>query len=370
VHSLFPLIRRVRIVNLTYSGSMHPKDSIFQFPPETLTNLLCEEFGQKTYVAKQVLDWVYDKGVYEFEKMSNLSKSIRTTLASRFDCSLPEITQELRSPRGETLKLRLKLRDGREVESVFMKERKKATICLSSQVGCVQGCSFCATGKMGIIRNLSAAEMIAQVLVFKRRLASSFPESVRLVFMGMGEPFHNLNQLFRALDTLTHSQGLGIGARKITVSTSGVVKGIFRLMEKKPQVQLAISLHTVDQSLRNLWIPNQKETVGQILGAAKEFTEKTGRKITFELVLFGGDHLKTAQINRLGKALKDIRCNINAIPYNPIEGAPQDFVRPTFEEIEKFRKILSHWNQEVTVRISKGRDIQAACGQLIVTRAA
>lgn len=349
---------------------MHPKDSIFQFPPEALSNLFEQELSQKPYVVDQVLDWIYRKGELDFSKMSNLSKTLRSRLEERFDTALPEVSGRQKSARGETLKLRLKLRDGKEVESVLMKEGRKATICVSSQVGCVQGCVFCATGRMGIIRNLSASEIIGQILVFKKILGGKFPKAIRLVFMGMGEPFHNLNQLFRSLDSITDPRGMGIGSRKITVSTSGVVKGIYRLMEKKPQVQLAISLHTVDRELRKKWVPNQKESVQEILDAARVFFEKTGRKITIEMVLFGGEHLKSAQINRLGKALKGIRCSINAIPYNPIEGAPDEFVRPSFEEIERFRSILSRWNQEVTVRISKGRDIQAACGQLIVTRAA
>lgn len=349
---------------------MHHKDSIFQFSPEALRNLFDQELAQKSFVAGQVLDWIYRKGETDFSKMSNLSKELRARLDQRFEASLPEVSGKQKSSNGDTIKLRLKLRDGKEIESVLMRERGKTTICISSQVGCAQGCLFCATGTMGIVRNLKASEMVGQILVFKKILGNSFPKSFRLVFMGMGEPFHNLNQLFRALDILTDSKGVGIGSRKITVSTSGVIKGIYRLMEHKPQIQLAISLHTADQELRQKWIPNHRESVRDILEAARVFTEKTGRKITIEMVLFGGDYLKTAQLNRLGKALQDIRCSINAIPYNPIAGAPNDFVRPTHEEIERFRSIITRWNQEVTVRISKGRDIQAACGQLIVTKVA
>ncbi len=344
------------------------KQNLFSFTPTALLNVLVDEFKCKPFVARQLCQWVYEKGVFDFDAMTNLSKDLRSKLKDRFFMTLPEVRYKLKSSDGKTIKLKIGLEDDREVESVFMREDKHATICLSSQVGCAQACVFCATGKMGIIRNLQAGEIVAQYLLFRQLLGDKFPKSVRLVFMGMGEPFHNLNQVFKALEIFTHQQGLSIGSRKITVSTSGVIKGIRKLAEEMPQIQLAISLHTADQSLRYQWVQNQKESVNDILQAARDFQSMTNRKITFEMVLFGGKQMQTARLNKLGKSLQDIRCNLNAIPYNPIPEGPEDFIRPTYEEIEHFKGIMSHWNKEVTVRISRGRDIQAACGQLIISK--
>ncbi len=349
---------------------MQKKENILGFTRSSLENLLVEEFKAPAFTAAQIFDWIYVKGALKFEDMSNISKAVRAKLADRFVFELPREAGQQRSKDGNTLKLRLELQDGKEIETVLMREGQKATLCLSSQVGCAQGCIFCATGKMGIIRNLSAGEITGQVRAFYKRFRGKVPKSLRIVMMGMGEPFHNLKQVFKALDILTDSKGLNIGARKITVSTSGVVKGIYRLMESYPQVQLAISLHTVDPELRKLWVPNQNESVDEILKAARTFTETTNRKITFEIVLFGGEMMSTSKINRLGKAIKGIHCNVNIIPYNPIEEAPPELLRPTPKEVHFFSEILKTWQEEITVRKSKGQDIQAACGQLIVTRAA
>lgn len=346
------------------------QESIFNFTPSALGNLLVEEMHCKPFVVNQILDWIYQKGAESFSSMSNLSKDLREKLEARFHMDLPSVEYELRSKDHKTIKLKLGLKDGKSIEAVYMKEEKHSTICLSSQVGCAQACVFCATGKMGVLRNLQASEIITQILVFKRIMGTSFPKSYRLVFMGMGEPFHNTNQLFKAVEIITHEKCLQVGARRITISTSGVVKGIYRLMEFKPQVQLAISLHTVNQELRKKWVPNMRESVEDILEAARVFTEKTGRKITFEMVLFGGKYVSTARLNKLAVKLKGIRCNVNAIPYNPIEDGPAGLLRPTHEEMEHFKQILKKHQQEVTIRISRGRDIQAACGQLITSQVA
>ena len=315
---------------------------------------------------KQLLDWVYQKNVYDFDEMTNLSKKLRELLKERFEINLPKIHFKQKTADSKTIKLKLGLKDEKEVEAVFMKEQRHATICISTQVGCAQACVFCATGKMGVIRNLTAGEIVGQFLAFRQLLGDKLGESIRIVYMGMGEPFHNQNQVFKSLEIFTSPEAVGIGSRKITISTSGVVKGIYRLMNEFPKVQLAISLHTVEQNLRKQWIPNQKESVQEILDAAREFTKSTGRKITFEMVLFGGKGMQTARLNKLGKQIKGIHCNVNGIPYNPIEGLGDDFIRPTHEEINHFKEILSKWQNEVTVRISRGREIQAACGQLII----
>ncbi len=342
------------------------RESIYSFTPEGLTNILSEEYGAKPFVARQLLRWIYERGVDDFESMTDLGRELRTRLSSRFDLSLPVVEKKLEAKDGKTIKVVLRLSDTKLIECVLMCEDRGTTLCLSSQVGCAQACIFCATGQMGILRNLTAGEIVAQFLVLRKLKPKAFERPPRIVFMGMGEPFHNMNQLFKALETMIHENGLNIGARRITVSTSGVVKGIYRLMELQPQVQLAISLHTVEPGLRRLWVPNCKDSVDDILTAARVFTEKTGRKITFEMVLFGGEQMQTAKLNKLGKKLQGILCAINVIPYNPIPQLDEErYVRPSHQEIEYFKSVLSRWHREVTVRISRGRDIQAACGQLL-----
>ncbi|MBW7874893.1 MAG: 23S rRNA (adenine(2503)-C(2))-methyltransferase RlmN [Candidatus Cloacimonetes bacterium] len=344
---------------------MKNQDSFFSYTPEGMANILQEEYKCRDFVAKQLLEWVYQRSVFDFEQMSNLPKELRQKLKERFVMDLPTVSDSISTKESGTEKITLKLFDGKLVESVFMREGKQITLCLSSQVGCAQACIFCATGKMGILRNLTAGEIVAQILLWRQRRPKDMEGGVRLVFMGMGEPFHNMNQLFKALDVITSPLGLNIGARKITVSTSGVVKGIYRLMEYNPQIQLAISLHSVEQAVRDRWVPNCKDRVDDILKAARDFNKKTHRKVTFEMVIFGGDHIQTSRINKIGKVLQGIHCNINLIPYNPIKELQGNFVRPSFQETEYFKSILKRHQKEVTVRISKGRDIQAACGQLI-----
>jgi 23S rRNA (adenine2503-C2)-methyltransferase len=247
-----------------------------------------------------------------------------------------------------------------------MREDKKATICVSSQVGCAQKCSFCATGSMGFKRNLTAAEIVGQIVLWKQILSDTDFQSLRVVYMGMGEPFHNLNQVFKSLEVLTDAKALNIGARRITVSTSGVTKGIFRLLEFNPQIQLAISLHTVNEKLRRKWIQGNSASVEQLLDAASQFAEKSGRKVTFEVVVFGGQNfLNTAQINRLARELEGIRCSINLIPFNPHDYCCDTFEAPERDQVLYVQKVLKRWGYEVTVRYSKGKEIQAACGQLV-----
>ncbi|MCO4781393.1 MAG: 23S rRNA (adenine(2503)-C(2))-methyltransferase RlmN [Candidatus Cloacimonetes bacterium] len=345
---------------------MSKQENFFQLSPQGFENFITEELKQKKFVAKQVLDWVYQKKVFDFSLMTNLKKDLREILQERFKFEVPNVVYQLKAADHSTIKVTLELSDKKQIETVFMKEDRGVTICISSQVGCAQKCIFCATGKMYGLRNLQAHEIVGQIIALQEMLGDKFPENFRVVYMGMGEPLNNINQVFKSLEILTDSKGFNIGSRKITMSTSGVVKGIYRLADRFPQVQLAISLHTVDEQLRKKWVPNQKETVKEILQAARDFIKTTGRKITFELVLFGGSQVSTSKLNLLGKALKGIHCNVNAIPYNPIEDGPQYLTRPTHQEVEYFKDIMSKWHREITVRVSRGRDIQAACGQLAI----
>jgi 23S rRNA (adenine2503-C2)-methyltransferase len=342
------------------------KQNIFGCVPESLQNVWVEELKLKKYTIKQVFDWIYKKDVYDFEKMTNLSKSTRELLQQKYQFGIPTIFKKEGVDKDATIKLGLELADGCKIEAVYMNDDGKSTFCVSSQVGCVINCGFCATGKMGVRRNLTAGEIVGQVIVFKDVLGEKFPESFRIVYMGMGEPFNNMNQVFKSLDIFTCEYGFNIGSRRITVSTSGITKGIYRMIEVHPQVQLAISLHTIDQQLRNKMMPNCRNTVDEILQAAEDFTAKTGRRITFEIVVFGGKYFpKTARLNRLAQKLKSYKCTVNLIPYNPVEGEETAYKSPTRDEVRYFQKILNQHEMDVTVRYSKGKGIKAACGQLV-----
>lgn len=338
--------------------------NIFSMTLDSLRNYLINEAKVKSFSADQIFDWLYRKNETDFTKMSNLSQALREHLQAHFSSALPEVLASQNSADGNTIKLLLGGVRKARFETVLMRDKDKATICVSSQAGCDRNCIYCATGTGGFIRNLYSAEIIAQVLSFKRLLGDSFPRRLRLVFMGMGEPFHNMNQLFRALDILTEEKGLGIGSRKITISTSGCSKGIYRLLALHPQVQLAITMPSIDDHIRYR-LMGKIEPLENVLKAAMTFCEKSGRKISFEQIVFGGKYeLSTSELNEMAKRLKEIHCSINLIPFNPFPNCPPELEKPTERQIRYVASIYSNWKHEVTIRYSKGGDIQAACGQL------
>jgi 23S rRNA (adenine2503-C2)-methyltransferase len=331
---------------------------------ESLRNYIVNEVKAKPFVANQIFDWLYRKNEPDFDKMLNLSKSLRDHLREHFTFELPEVLSRQESADGKTVKLLLGGARKARFETVFMRDGDKATICISSQAGCDRSCIYCATGSGGFTRNLYSAEIIGQVLAFKKMYADSFPRSLRVVFMGMGEPFHNMNQVFRAIEVLTEEKGLAIGSRKITVSTSGCTKGIYRLNSLHPQVQLAITMPSIDDGVR-FRMMGKIEPVEDVLKAAATFCDKTSRKITFEVIIFGGKYEQTtSEINDMAKRLKELHCSVNLIPFNPFPGCRKELERPSGKQIRYVESIYKRWNHEVTVRYSKGGDIQAACGQL------
>ncbi|MBF6614484.1 MAG: 23S rRNA (adenine(2503)-C(2))-methyltransferase RlmN [Chloroflexi bacterium] len=391
--------------------------NIFDLSPEQLAALLAE-WGEPSYRAKQVLHWLYKELAADFSEMSNLPLELRRKLDATLRIGSGEIVAQKISADGWTRKLLMKLRDGSTVEAVLMLYYDRATVCISSQVGCAMGCSFCATGQMGFTRNLSTGEIVEQVVYFNRWLRDHphrpLPTALRgaryagkkagvgqmpapqmapqqldesawhvpdyaltsdrraavnavtnVVFMGMGEPLLNYKSLWGAIRTLNSPQALGMGARRITVSTVGVAPQIRRLGHEELAINLAVSLHAPNDELRTSLVPmNNRYPIAEVMAACKGYFEATHRRITFEYVLISGqnDHLEHAR--QLGVLLKGVLCHVNLIPLNPVAGTGMQ-ATPR-EQVYAFQRIVEEEGIPTTVRIERGVDIAAACGQLKV----
>lgn len=320
-----------------------------------------EGLNIEAYRAGQVLKWLHRHQTDTFDDMTNLSKPHRTLLMDNFDIRRLMIEQVAVSRDGSR-KYLFRLADGRHIESVLMPERGHDTLCVSSQVGCALGCQFCLTGSGGLQRNLGLAEIISQVRDILHE-SSSLQPLTNLVFMGMGEPLSNYDNLHHALEILTDNQfGYSFAQRRITVSTAGLVPKIGAL-GKHTKVNLAISLNAADNETRDHLMPiNRKYPLQQLMAACQEFPLPPGRRITFEYILLKGINDSAEAAHRLAKLLGPVRAKINLIPYNSHEGC--DFMRPTQETILAFQKVLLDAHYTTIIRQSKGQDIAAACGQL------
>ena len=323
-----------------------------------------EERGLPRYRARQLFHWAYQQLVLEYESVSVLPKAMRSELSETLPISgLVPVRQRVSDDR-ETIKLLFRTRDDHFVETVVMFYPDRTTVCVSCQIGCAIGCSFCATGLSGLIRNLSAGEMVSQV-VHAARLARERERRIsNIVVMGMGEPFHNYDAVMRFVAIVNDCQGLGIGARHITLSTAGVVPFIDRLAEEPYQVKLAVSLHAPNDALRSQLVPiNRRWPIDEVLAACRRYVARTGRRVTLEYVLIEdvNDDERTAA--ELARRLHGLLCHVNLIPYNPTPAAPL-FRRPGPERIERFRAVLERYGIPATVRYSRGVEIAAACGQL------
>ncbi len=317
--------------------------------------------GIELYRADQIHQWIFGKSVYEFDKMTNLSEDLRNRLKELFVIGIPkEVTREV-SVGDKSVKLLLKLNEKDSVEAVYMPMKERRTICISSQVGCKFHCAFCASGQDGFFRNLKVGEILSQVLL--ARDLSPNKKISNIVFMGIGEPFDNYPELLKTIRMLNSKNALNIGARKITVSTCGIIPKIEMLAEEGLQVELSISLHGPNDSVRGALMPvNTAYPVKALIETCKKYVKKTGRAITFEYILVKGVNASDNEANQLARLLKGMLCKVNLIPYNPIAEFPH--VAPTYEEVVRFQQILQKFGVKTTVRFSKGRDIQAACGQL------
>jgi 23S rRNA (adenine2503-C2)-methyltransferase len=327
------------------------------------------ERGEMSMRARQLRRWLLQAGAESFDAMSDLPKNLRLQLAEAFVPLSSRIAKHQRA-NDDTHKLLVELRDRRLVECVLIQDQGRRTACISTQVGCGMGCVFCASGLNGVERNLSAGEIVEQ-LVRLRNLAPPESEASdvsakrlsHIVVMGMGEPLANLDNLLDALDMATAKDGLGIGARHITISTVGLPAKIRRLADLGKQYHLAVSLHAPNNELRTRIVPtNDKTGLGEILAAADYFFEKTGRQVTFEYVLLAGINDDAADARELARLLKGRRAHVNLIPFNDVDGLP--YRRPSAESLRAFVNCLHQGGISIKVRKRKGSQIDAACGQL------
>jgi len=322
-----------------------------------------DERGHQRFHAGQIFRWVYHRGVIDPAAMTDLSRDLRATLANSFTLSTPEIVQREKSIDG-TEKFLLCLADGRTIESVFIPDTPSMTFCLSTQVGCAMACRFCLTGKMGLVRNLSAGEIVGQVRVLADALRMR-DTRFNIVLMGMGEPLHNYDETMKALRILADKQGFAISPRRITLSTVGLLQALEKLAHEPVMPNLAISLHAPTDAQRGDLVPiNRKYGVTDIIAACKRFPLKRRSRITFEYVLLAGVNDRPDDARRLATLLAGVKSKVNLIPLNAAAGIPFD--RPSDEAVDRFAQILADHHLTVSVRKSRGRDIRAACGQLIV----
>ncbi|MFK7819889.1 MAG: 23S rRNA (adenine(2503)-C(2))-methyltransferase RlmN [Planctomycetaceae bacterium] len=325
----------------------------------------CEQQGEGKYRAAQIRRWLFGKRVTSFEEMHDVSKSLREKLEAEFVLfeSKP-VAHQVSKDRTE--KLLLELHDGERVECVLMRETNRTTVCISTQVGCAMACVFCASGLLGLTRNLSSGEILEQVLQLDRLLGPDERIS-NVVVMGIGEPLQNLPALLPALDTLNDKGGLGIGARRITISTVGLPAKIRELAKHGRQYKLAVSLHAPNDRLRTELVPPNKNIgIDQILAATDEYLENKGRRVTYEYVMLEGRNDHREHARELADLLRGQTAHVNLIPMNPVEGL--SFKEPSSVSAHSFAKILEDAGVPATIRKRKGEDIDAACGQLRLKR--
>lgn len=318
------------------------------------------DLGQERFHARQVYSWVYKKGAMDFTVMSNLSADLRRALDREFFISSISLADKFKSA-DATQKLLLKLKDSNLIEAVIIPTEKRVTGCISTQVGCKYACRFCASGALGFKRNLTAGEIIEEVLFLKSNCEDN--KLTHLVFMGIGEPLDNYDNVLKAARIINSPDGLNIGARRITISTAGSIPGIKRLSHEKLQVELSVSLHAADDKTRSLIMPiNKIYPLKELIKACREYIKKTDRQITFEYILTKGINSDLQNAKRLSTILKGLNCKVNLIPCNPVNQLKAE--PPNKLEILLFKDTLLKSGINVTLRKPRGEDIQAACGQL------
>ncbi len=336
---------------------------------QSLTGLLPEEIAallpetKQKYRGTQIFRWIHERCADSFEEMSNLPKDVRSDMGEKFTVSPLETIETLVSDDLSTEKFLWRLQDGLSIESVIIRDENRTTICISSQVGCKMGCRFCRTGKMGFIRNLSAGEIVGQLLKIRSSLRSRGEDISNIVFMGMGEPLDNLEAVIKAIKIINMETALGIGQRKITVSTCGIAPAMFELNRQFKRIGLAISLNATTEQLRSDLMPiNRTYPLADLLDAAHDFSQQTNRRVTFEYILMKGVNDSVKDARALIKIARRIPSKINLIIFNEFEDAP--FRKPSETSALAFQKILTDNHVTAFIRKSKGSEILAACGQL------
>jgi 23S rRNA (adenine2503-C2)-methyltransferase len=318
------------------------------------------EMGEPRFRARQISEWLYQKNVSSFDEMSNLSKALRDKLDKKFILDTLSPAAEEKASDG-TRKCAFDLSDGCRIESVLIPSEDRLTLCVSSQAGCKLKCKFCLTGQGGFMRNLEPGEILDQI-IYVRKMLNPEQHITNLVFMGMGEPFNNYDNLVQALETITADKGLAISPRRITVSTVGIIEGMQRFGELDLG-NLAISLNATDDKTRSLIMPvNRRYPIAKILAACNDYPLRARERITFEYVLLDGVNDSVENARKLAGLLKAIPCKINLIPFNEFPGA--EFKKPGREAVERFRETVLKQGIDVFVRRSRGQEISAACGRL------
>ncbi len=316
--------------------------------------------GGKQYLSFQIYSWLHKKTVSSFDEMTNISKAMREKLKEFYNISDCTIEKKLVSVYDETVKYLFKLGDGEYIESVVMKYKYGYTICVSSQVGCKMGCRFCASGIAGFVRNLLPGEILSQVYTAQKDLDIKISH---IVMMGVGEPLDNFDNVMKFLEIISDENGQNVGMRNISLSTCGVVSGIYKLLEKKLQLTLSISLHAPSDEIRNQTMPvNSKWNIDVLLSACRDYIKATGRRISFEYAMICGVNDSDECAKLLASKLKGMLCHVNLIPVNSVK--ERNFVKSSSERMESFIRILEKNKINVTVRRTLGSDINASCGQL------
>ncbi len=322
-------------------------------------SVLLEDFGEPKYRAKQLFKWL-QSGLDTFNEMTNIPKSLRDKLNDSCYIANVKIVKRFKSKLDETVKYVYELYDGEYIESVLMKYEHGYTVCISTQIGCRMGCRFCASGIGGLIRNLTASEMLSQIMMAQK---DNGIRVSNVVMMGMGEPLDNFKNCARFLKLVSDENGLNIGLRHISLSTSGVVSGIKRLAELNMPITLSVSLHAPNDKIRDGIMPiNKKWNVEQLLNACREYQKVTTRRISFEYALIDGINDSKTCADELAGKLKGLMCHVNLIPANPVK--ENGFKKPDRKNIERFKSMLEAKGVTVTVRRTLGADIDASCGQL------
>lgn len=334
--------------------------NLYDLSREAIHDLL-QVWGEPRFRADQLINWLYERRVASFDAMTNLPKTLRERLKQEATLGTLELVAEQRS-RDKTVKRLYKLHDGQLIESVLMPyDDQRRTACISSQAGCAMGCVFCATGQMGFARNLTAGEIFEQAMHFACELEAEGERLSNVVLMGMGEPFHNYDAVLQAIHRLMDD--LGIGARHITVSTVGLVPQMRRFADEGLQVSLAVSLHKATDEERSALLPvNKRWNLSELIAACQYYVEKTGRRISFEWAAIAGENDTPEEAHKLGSLLQGLLCHVNIIPLNPTGGYAG--LPASIDTVQKFIGILAKYGINSTVRLRRGIDIDAGCGQL------
>lgn len=321
------------------------------------------ENGEKAFRAKQLYEWLWQKSARSFEQMTNLSKSLREKLEQHFELPAVQVAEEQISS-DHTIKNAFKLADGKITEGVLIPTTKRMTACISSQIGCSLACKFCATGKLKLMRNIRFDEIYDQVAIIKEQAEKHYQRPLsNIVYMGMGEPLLNYSQLLKSVERITAEDGLGMSPKRITVSTAGIAKLIKRLGDDEVKFNLALSLHAANDEKRSHIMPiNEQNNLEALAEALKHFYDKTGSRVTFEYIIFKDFNDELQDAAELAEFCKNVPCKINIIEYNPIDDGEFQQARP--EKVDAFADFLESRNLVVNVRRSRGKDIDAACGQL------